>query len=375
MKQKIKLIAALVAAVVALLPCQLQAQDSASMKTRTFQVSLITPLGTNGFNSWNTGNKCSFNLLAGYAGGTDGVEFSGLSSVLKGNMTGVQFSGLGNVVLKDMKGVQFSGLGNIVLNEMKGAQFSGLANINTGKIKGFQMAGLINISAERLLGAQIAGLFNYAKVLDGTQVGVFNFTRELDGAQLGVFNYAKVLDGAQIGVFNYVDSLKNGVPIGILSFVKDGYMAFEIGSTETLFGVMSFKTGVNKFYNILSVGGGYRDGYSLFAWGYGLGAFVPVSKKVGLSIDGICYQVNEGEWFTQQLNLLNKLNITASFKIASHLAIYGGLSWNVTVSDITDEYGDPVSHHIAPYALFDEVYEDHLNVKMYPGISAGLRIL
>jgi hypothetical protein len=458
MKQKIKMIGTIAITIAIVLPTKLSAQTSEAvkspgyvsggysnaaryaltsdvfpllspgdtnvMKTRAFQVGFVTPLGSNGIDSWSISNNVSVNFLAGYAGGIDGVEFSGLGSILKRNMTGAQFSGLGSVVLKDTKGVQFSGLVNLgqgtvkaaqfagltnigfdtikaaqfagLLNlgmgEVKGAQFAGLANINTGKTKGFQASGFANVNTDATTGFQVTGLLNYAKGAKLSQVsgfanialgnskgfqlaGFVNVSTTHTGTQIaGFLNYVKKLQGVQIGVFNYVDSLEHGVPIGFLSFVKNGYTAFEIGSTETLYGVMSFKTGTRKFYNILSAGGGYREGFSLFAWGYGLGAFIPVTDKIGLSVDGICYQVNEGEWFTNRLNLLNKLNLTASWKIARHLEIYGGLSWNVTVSDITDDYGDPVASHIAPFSVFDEVYEDHLDVKMYPGISAGIRL-
>jgi hypothetical protein len=362
MKQKMKLIAALLISVHFIMPQVLRAQDSTKIKIRSFQIGFFTPLGSNGFDSWNVSNKFSINILGGYSGGVDGAEFSSLGSVLQGNMRGAQFSGLGNIVLQETKGVQFAGLFNIGLGNVKAAQFAGLANITAGKVKAFQASGLLNITTDTTRGFQLAGLANIsAGRISGTQMS-------------GLFNYAKKLNGVQLGVFNYTDSLEKGVPVGFLSFVKNGYSAFELGATETLFGVMSFKTGTRQFYNILSVGGGTRDGLSLFAWGYGLGAFIPLGNKAGISIDGICYQVNEGEWFTDRLNLLNKLNLTGSWKLANHLSIFAGVSWNVTVSDITDKYGDEVVAHIAPWSVFDETYNAHLNVKMYPGFSAGIRL-
>jgi hypothetical protein len=393
MNRKLKMITTLLITTLCIFPMVMQAQDSAVMKTRSLQLSFITPLGSNGLDSWNVTNKFSINLLAGYAGGVDGTEFSGLVSVLHGNMRGAQFTGLGNVVLKETKGVQFSGLFNIGTGNAKAGQFAGLVNVNGGKTKGFQASGLANINADTTKGFQVTGLVNYApgskvsqlsglvNVAAGNNHGVqlagfanVNSGR-LSGTQVGgFFNYAGRLKGTQIGFINYTDSLEKGVPIGFLSFVKNGYTAFEVGVTETLYGVMSFKTGTRQFYNILSVGGGSRNGLSLFAWGYGLGAFIPVGKKAGISIDGTCYQVNENEWFTDRLNLLNRLNLTASWKLANHFSLYAGLSWNVTVADITDDYGEPVNSHIAPWSVFDETYDDHLNVKMYPGVSAGIRL-
>lgn len=326
-------------------PSMIHAQDSTGLKTRTIQAGFLTPLSSNGLNSGEVTNKFSLNILAGYAGGVSGAEFSGLGSLLKGDMNGTQFAGLGNIVLKETKGAQFSGLFNIVIGNVHAGQFAGLININCAGTKGIMTAGFVNINSGRMDGTQLSGFLNYTTKLKGTQ----------------------------IGVFNYVDSLEQGVPVGFLSFVKNGYTAVEIGTTETLYGLISFKTGVKQFYNILSVGGGTRSGLSLFAWGYGLGAFIPVGKKAGISIDGVCYQVNEGEWFTDQLNLLNRLAVNVSWKIANHLAVFGGISWNVAVADITDEYGDQVVSHIAPWSVFNETYNDHLNVKMYPGFSAGIR--
>ena len=62
-----------------------QEQEEQKEKSRAFQLSFITPLGTNGLNSWNVTNRVSFNILTGYAGGVEGVEFSGLGSMLKTN--------------------------------------------------------------------------------------------------------------------------------------------------------------------------------------------------------------------------------------------------------------------------------------------------
>ena len=354
----------------------LNAQDSATSKTRSFQVSFITPLGSNGIDSWNVTNRFSLNILAGYAAGVKGVEFTGLVSVLKNNLTGAQFAGLGN----------------IVLNEARGAQFAGLFNINQGVTKGFQTAGLMNMGLDVSNSCQLAGFLNLATGGKATMISGFSNinvgddkgaqitgfaninTGKLTGIQIGgFFNFSRILSGVQVGVINYVDSLEKGVPVGFLSFVRNGYMAFELSTTETLYGVMSFKTGTRNFYNILSVGGGYRNDLSLFAWGYGVGTLIPVSRKVDISIEGLCYQVNEGEWFTDSLNLLNKINITASWNIAQHITLFGGPSWNVTVSDVLDETGDPLVSNIAPWEVFNETTDNGYNVQMYPGFTAGIR--
>jgi hypothetical protein len=359
-----------------LLSGTLSAQDSATSKTRTFQVSFITPLGSNGIASWNVTNKVSLNILAGYAGGIRGVEFTGLVSVLQNNLNGAQFAGLGNIVLNDARGAQFAGLMNINAGISKGFQTAGLLNINAGATNSCMVAGFMNLAT----GGKATMLSGFTNINAGADKGaqITGFANinsgKLHGVQLaGFFNYAGKLSGVQIGTFNYVDSLEHGVPIGFLSFVRNGYMAFELSTTETLYGVMSFKTGTRKFYNILSVGGGYRNDLSLFAWGYGLGTLIPLGKKVDLGIEGLCYQVNEGEWFTDRLNLLNKVSITAAWNIQKHLTIFGGPSWNVTVSDVLDETGDPIVPNIAPWEVFNETTDNGYNIQMYPGFTAGIR--
>ncbi len=44
---------------------------------RPFQISFVTPMGTNGLESGKVTNRISVNLLAGYAGGLEGIEVGG----------------------------------------------------------------------------------------------------------------------------------------------------------------------------------------------------------------------------------------------------------------------------------------------------------
>lgn len=388
----------------------LAAQDTATseLKHRAIQVSFVTPLGTNGMESWSAINHFSLNILTGYAGGVRGAEFTGLVSILKEELKGAQFAGLGNLVLGTTEGAQFSGLFNIgikpshawqlagfinvVSDAVTGTQFSGFGNVASGTARGLQVGGFgnyahgeavtqitgfCNVTVGENKGLQVAGFSNvHTRDMKGAQIaGAANITTGcLKGVQIaGLFNHTRRLQGIQIAPFNYVDSLEKGVPIGVLSFVRNGYIGVEFAASETMYGVFSFKTGIRKFYNILSVGAAYRNNMIIWGWGYGLGGMIPLSDKWDLSIEGLCYQMNEGEWFTNRLNLLNKLQTAASWKLSKSLTLFGGISWNVTVSDITDQYGDPVTAHIAPYSLFDETY-DNINIRMFPGITAGIRL-
>ncbi|MBN1198989.1 MAG: hypothetical protein JXA23_06535, partial [Bacteroidales bacterium] len=306
-----------------------------------------------------------------------GAQFAGLGHVVGGETRGAQFAGLFNIGIKPVHAWQFAGFLNVSASNSKGLQCAGFSNIIADSLSGIQISGFGNIAARATKGLQASGFGNISvRNMKGVQIaGVANINVfHLKGVQIaGLFNYARRLHGVQIAPFNYVDSLEKGVPIGVLSFVRNGYLRVEFTATESMYGVFSFKTGVRKFYNILSVGAAYRSNMVIWGWGYGFGGIIPLTPKWDLSIEGLCYQMNEGEWFTNRLNQLNKLQVAASWKLSRTVSLIAGLSWNVTVSDITDEYGDPVTPHIAPWSVFDETY-DNINIRMYPGITAGIRL-
>lgn len=366
--------------------------ETKEIKTRPFQLTFITPLGTNGLESWNTTNKVSINLYGGYNGGLDGCELSGFAGILKNDMKGAQIAGFGNMVMGTGKGAQISGYFNFSKGYFDGVQATGFANIITNDAKAWQLSGFSNITTKKLDGAQVTGFANYSKGntkgqvsgfsnvnlgdLKGIQISGFaNInTGNVNGVQIAGFaNYTKKLKGVQIGTFNYVDSLEKGIPIGFISVVKNGYRAFEIGISETLYGITSFKTGTEKFYNIISVGASYKDDMILWGWGYGIGTMMSLKKEWDLAIELLSYHINEDEWFTEELNLHNKLQITTSKKISEKINVFGGVSWNVNVSETIDDDGNTFDSSISSWNIFDKTYDNDTNVKMYPGITAGIR--
>ncbi len=370
----------------------LRAQEETKPKTRPFQISFITPLGTNGLDAWNITNKVSINLYAGYNGGVDGIELSGFGSMLKNDMTGTQISGFGNMIMGtgngfqgagnfnyvkgNFKGVQLAGFTNIALSDMNGSQFSGFANVSVDKIEKIQIAGFANYSKGNKTG-QLSGFSNVNNGnLKGIQAAGFSNvnTKSVKGVQIAGFaNYAKILNGLQIAPFNYVDSLEKGLPIGVFSFVKNGYRAYEISTSETLYGVASFKTGVKQFYNIVSVGASYNNEKTYWGWGYGVGTMFTLKNDWGLAVELLSYHINEDEWFTDAINMHNKLQLTASKKVSKKIEVFGGASWNVNVSELEDSDGNPFKSTFTPYDTFNKTYDNKTNVKMYPGFTAGIR--
>lgn len=337
-----------------------KAQDEQKSEIRAFQISFVTPLGTNGLDAWNITNKFSINIYAGYNGGLDGIELSGFGGMLRNDMIGTQIAGFGNIIMGTGTGFQAAGFFNYAHQTFDGVQIAGFSNYSKGNSAG-QACGFSNVNNGSLKGFQIAGFANVN-------------TDSLKGIQIAGFsNYTKKLNGVQIAPFNYIDSLEKGMPIGIFSIVKNGYRAYEISTSETLYGVASFKTGVSKFYNIISVGASYKNDQILWGFGYGLGTMFSMKNDWALAVELLSYQLNEDEWFTEALNLHNKLQISASKKVSKNLHVFGGVSWNVNVSDIKDHSNNAFKSSISPWNTFNETYNNDTNVKMYPGFTAGIR--
>lgn len=371
---------------------QAQDENTQQTKTRPFQITFVTPMGTNGTNALNITNEFSINLLAGYNGGLDGIALSGFGSMLKNDMKGTQLSGFGNIVMGTGKGFQGAGQFNYTQKHFNGVQVSGFANIIANDAKAWQISGFTNVTTGTIDGAQLAGFANYAEGttigqagsfinvnkgdLKGIQIAGFANvnTEKTEGIQISGFaNYTKTLSGVQLAPFNYVDSLEKGLPIGIFSLVKNGYKTIEISANETLYGVVSFKTGVKKFYNIISVGSSIHHNKTYWGWGYGIGTMMPVKNDWNVAIELLSYHINEDEWFTEALNLNNKLQITASKKVSEKTELFGGISWNVNVSELEDHDGNAFESTFTPYYTFNETYDNEINVKMYPGLTAGIR--
>ncbi|RPH33290.1 MAG: hypothetical protein EHM93_05645 [Bacteroidales bacterium] len=394
------------------------AQEKTEQKERDFQLTFITPLGTNGVESKNIINKFSINIIAGYSGGLQGTEFGGVANILKGDMKGAQFAGYANINLakgkgfqgagvlnfnhKEFRGSQFAGGANVILSDAKAFQASGFANVVNGKLKGHQFAGFANVVTDSLRGFQGAGFGNYSMGNSRGQVSGFtNFnvgeikgpqitgfsninmgdikgvqlagfanisTDRLQGVQIsGFFNYAKKLKGFQLGVFNYIDSLESGVSVGVISFIRNGYHTFEVSGNESLNGVISYKTGTRSFYNILAVGASGRNEMIYWGWGYGIGTILPISKRVDLNFEGTCFQINENKWYNDHINLLNKVSISLLINVTDNFTIFAGPTWNVMVSDIGQ------NSKFVPWHTFNKTYDNDINVKMYPGFNVGMR--
>ncbi|MCG8326363.1 MAG: STN domain-containing protein [Chitinophagales bacterium] len=369
---------------------------------RLAQISLLPFLGTNTIYSEEITNNVSVNVLWGTNGGVDGVEIGGLVNNVKNDVAGMQIAGLGNTVGGDVEGTQVGGLFNVNKGKTSGVQIAGLvnktkeghavqaaglANLVEEDYLGLQLAGLFNKSGGKAEGTQVAGLFNTSYDTSGNQLaGIFNNAGDVNGFQIsGIFNSGRKVNGFQIGLINVSDTI-SGTPIGLLNIVKRGYNKVEVGVHDILYANLALKLGSHKFYNIFHLGARWdklKPGqpdvapgtYMSWGIGYGIGRANILGPRVLMNTELVAIQINEQEYWTNELNLLNQARLIFDFhKADGRLSFYVGPVANVMVSKIKDaETGEIGSPIVKPSYTLLEGSDEQTDVKMWVSLQAGIR--
>ena len=333
----------------------------------------------------------SLNILGGYTAGIRRFEAGGLFNIDKTDVQYVQVAGLLNLVGGNTKGVQASGLTNIVLGKVDGLQIAGINNIVLGKVDGLQIAGINNIVNASFKGVQISGIHNHiGKNFSGFQTaGLINYTgagfrglqvsgllniasRKMKGIQIsGLLNYARNLHGMQIGILNIADS-SDGISLGLLTIVKHGYNKLNLSVNELLNVNIAYKSGYNKFYNILEVGTNAGNNKNkLFSAGIGIGSNIYLSKNkmAAFNPELRCLSLYRGSW--DYSNFLSKLHLNMNVKIAKGIELYGGPSLSLLYSNqskVFEGYGSGL-----PPANYKK-YKINDRSNLWIGWSTGLNI-
>jgi hypothetical protein len=374
------------------------ARKEQAAETRLAQVSLLPFLGTNTHRSNEITNKVSVNLLWGTNGGVDGLEVGGLLNSVKKDVQGVQVAGIGSLVGGEVKGTQVGGIFNInqgctagvqvagiinITEESAAVQAAGLGNIVKGTATGVQAAGLFNITGGDARGVQAAGLFNHSGGEVKTQAAsLFNVAQGVKGGQASLlFNKAKTVEGFQIGLLNFSDTI-SGLPIGLLSIVRQGYNRFELSGSDLLYANAGLKLGAHAFYNVFHLGmrwdEGPAGGHTAISWGlgYGLGSAITLNPRLRLNIEALAIHLNEQEAWTRELNLLNQLRFTLDFhKPGKRRSFFAGPVANLMVSRRADADTGIIGSQVftPPYTLLDKTGET-TSTKLWVGLQAGIRL-
>jgi hypothetical protein len=362
---------------------------------RPFQVSLLPFVGSNHVLSGNVINSLSFNIIAGYSLGVTalevggfanlvrwdvhGAQFSGFANLVGRNVYGLQASGFANGVLKNFDGMQISGFANLTARHHSGLQIAGFANLTGGSFtNGFQTAGFANVTLGTVKGGQISGFGNLTLGnVYGWQISGFGNVAlsKLRGMQISpVFNYASVHEkGVQIGLFNYADS-SGALPIGLFSFIrKNGYRRYEISTDELNYANVTFKTGIRKFYNILTIGSNFGVADKpLYTFGYGVGTAVNLGRGWMTNLDLTANKImQETNRFDSSNGVFYRLSLGLEKKLTRHLALFGAAS----LTGLTAQPGYLKSDNARLYKLFPTIsLRDGLDFTNWVGFQAGIRI-
>jgi hypothetical protein len=242
-------------------------------------------------------------------------------------------------------------------------------------MSGVQLAGFSNITAGDSSNVQAAGFFNYSKNTKGCQAaGFMNVTaKKMEGVQMaGFLNYASEMNGFQIGIVN-LSAQSNGIPIGLFSFVGNGFHKIEASYNDVLPINLAFKTGVKQFYNIFSAGYNSNPSKEYFSYGYGIGHEFTINKKIGLDVELVSNQMNWKRW--DELNLWNKANINLAWNIAPHFGLIAGPNLNFA---ITEKFRPQATEVSAKNFIPENAFEVKNNSKNYItkgwiGFNVGLR--
>jgi len=325
-------------------------------------------------------NSSSGFVLGGFLNFTrhrsEGVSIAGLANTTLGEQRGVHLAGFYNVVTRSGGPAQVAGLLNFTGGHMRGAQIGGLVNFIGRDMRGGQVGGLLNVTIGSHNGGQVGGLANFvARDMHGVQAaGLLNVTTGTHtGVQFaGILNYATRIKGIQFGLVNVSDTI-DGVPIGIMSIVLKGYHTLEISADEVFYTNVAFRTGVRKFYNILTAGIKPQETDPvIWSFGYGLGTSPRLGQKLYMNIDVTSNQIVRGN--VDKMRLLNKLYLGIDWQVARRMALIAGGTFNAYVADKAVA-SDDIFTDYRPHLWRDHTYSDGKNLKLWFGAKIGVRFL
>lgn len=355
---------------------------------QTAQVSFVPGLSTNGRLSGEIVNNISFNVLAGYTGGTRGFELGGLLNINRYDMYGAQIGGIGNLVGNRTTGVQIGGIYNWtdslsgfqvggIFNKVDHAlafQVGGIAN-DSKDFMGLQIAGISNTSAE-VRGAQISGISNMSyDLMHGVQIaGIVNQTfGEFKGAQIGLVNVSENLSGFQFGLINVVDSLNKGAAFGLFTFVRNGIHTLDVQYNDWDQLGARFVTGVKPLYNIFRVGYHLNGQEPLYSIGYGLGTQWHFSKRVFVNVEAVGNAMTVNNTWTEHVNVMGDFHINLGFEIAKHFSIYGGPVLHTYVTNYQNPDTGEFGNLTVPNNTVFEYVDQDVVTKGWIGWNVGVR--
>ena len=345
--------------------------------------------------SENGPTNTSVNILFGKTENVVGLEIGLFVNVVTNDVEGVQYGGAYNFVRDDVEGLQMSGMVNVIGDDLKGVQIGGIFNRIGGDVdgvsilkkgkksnsSGFQLAGIANRINGNLNGWQVAGITNkVGQDSKGVQLaGVCNKADGDANIQVSsICNRAGYVKKMQMGFINICDSIADGgTSIGLINIVKGGrnsYNRLEVSGGMALHANAALKFGGRRFYNQIKTGMRFTNGHNTWALGYGLGTTLRMNPEAHFNFEFSAMHINEGEAWTNTLNMLNVIQITYDHRITEKASFFVGPSFNFMTSERKNAEGVLIGSEIAPYSIdLDPTSTAPAKNIFWVGLNAGIR--
>jgi hypothetical protein len=134
--------------------------------------------------------------------------------------------------------------------------------------------------------------------------------------------------------------------------------------------------GTRAFHTIFAIGAQGDLDYFRYGYGFGVGTEIGLGNRFAANIDALAYHINEDEIWTSKLNELYQLRTTLGVRLGKRSYLFAGPAFNVMVSQLQSGDSESIGSQLAPsWTRYNENhgYRQRTNVKMWPGIHAGLR--
>lgn len=300
-------------------------------------------------------NHFSLNLM-GLGDHLKGMEVGSIGNGRRGNMKGAQLAGILNFVNKHADGFQFSGIGNVVGKDVRGSQLSGVFNVTGRDMAGIQFTGVANVAGGDVRGVQITAGTNWV-------------SGEIRGLQLGLVNYGEKVHGVQIGLVNIASKEMKGGALGLVNYAGDGILAPTAWVAPSSLLNIGLKVGSKYMYTLWAAGfhpAGDEKRASLIG---GIGGHIQLKKRGWLEIEILHHWLHAKDtkwWDDHKTDLLEQLRVNVGMPLSAGFSVYGGLSFNVLISEVRDEIG--LKLH-----FFQHSEVKGTNVTLSPGFTFGFQ--